>query len=445
MQILRKRIVAAAATLGLLIVIPSHAHAQFQVSPFQRNVNLNPYIAPGLTLQQYLFNVRQVGSAFQGVPPQLLGFNPFIRPNVVLNAPTFGTPGVSPIISPIVSPYNPFTNPYAPGLAAPGATTNPYVPATSAYDPSLVNPYTPYVDPYGGQLRGAADVLRAHSSGVLNAEQARILREQARRERIKTNKELYEFEWWLKANTPSFAEVQAKIDRDTLKRIQGTNNLPEIWGGRSLNILLDDLRKHVGKKMTMEQLILPEDVLQHLNVTGEFGNLGLLRTTGRFEWPSALQEILTKVEQKEVENVALALINQAFNENGKVDGAGLRNLRTYLEKIEDKLTKKVNEVRTPDYLHAKRFLADFKDAHIALEKNQAVPYFKFHQFVRTGPKNVQEVADYMVKHGLHFARATPGDEAAYQAMHTAMVAYDLIFNTHSVASAAPTPGYEDKK
>ena len=48
-------------------------------------------------------------------------------------------------------------------------------------------------------------------------------------------------------------------------------------------------------------------------------------------------------------------------------------------------------------------------------------------FVGKG-KTVQDLVDYMVQKGLRFAPAVSGDEAAYQALYSALQAYDLAFN-----------------
>src|SRR5262245_60838319 len=85
-----------------LLVTASSAQAQYRrvtVYPNTigvqswRNVNMvnpNYYVAPGLTLNQYAYNVRTMGRAYSSVPPYLLGYNPY--PAVVNYGPVYPAP-----------------------------------------------------------------------------------------------------------------------------------------------------------------------------------------------------------------------------------------------------------------------------------------------------------------------------------------------------------------
>jgi hypothetical protein len=64
---------------------------------------VNPYyrVAPGLSLNQYAYNVRTIGRAYASVPPWVYGYNPY--PPVIYNAPAY----------PYYSNYSPYyTTPY---------------------------------------------------------------------------------------------------------------------------------------------------------------------------------------------------------------------------------------------------------------------------------------------------------------------------------------------
>ena len=78
-------------------------------------------------------------------------------------------------------------------------------------------------------------------------------------------------------------------------------------------------------------------------------------------------------------------------------------------------------------------------ARMGIQEGQAPVQVKFQQFVKGG-KTMQELADYMVANGLRFAPAAYHDEAAYRALHSAMVAFDIALNTETrVASTEPAP------
>ena len=64
-------------------------------------INPNPFIAPGLTLQQYAYNTAVIGRALSTVPPYAYGYNPY--PAAVTYGPTFGIPGY-------VAPTYPFSS-----------------------------------------------------------------------------------------------------------------------------------------------------------------------------------------------------------------------------------------------------------------------------------------------------------------------------------------------
>jgi hypothetical protein len=315
------------------------------------------------------------------------------------------------------NPYAPagaFVNPYSPGFAGPGL---PYM------------PYGTFIPPAGYYLMGAAQVMNAYPNVIKGNEEARILREQALQARIETAKKRKEYELWLKANTPTYTEEQAKIRKTIIKRMQNTTNPSEIYSGSSLNILLDDLRTVRGK-VAADPLPLSEETLKHLNVTGVkgIGNLGLLRNNGSFTWPIALQDdqIISKDERDKIALWAQQLIQRVSNGNAP-DAGILRDLGNALEDIKERLLSKVNEVPTSQYLEAKRFLQDFGQAQTALERNDAVHYFAFQKWIEGG-RTVQEVIDYMTQRGLYFAPAVQGDESSYTALNSALQAWNIAFH-----------------
>src|SRR5207237_142535 len=138
-------------------------------------------------------------------------------------------------------------------------------------------------------------------------------------------KRRFDLDRYIKDNTPSFTEEQARISKLVLRKVQNTSNPFDIWSGSSLNVLLDDLRKYPGKRPSLEPIALSDDVLSRLNVTKTFGNLGLLRDDGRFKWPLGVQELVPADKQKDIEVYAATLVSKA--RNGKVDPNVLRDLR----------------------------------------------------------------------------------------------------------------------
>jgi hypothetical protein len=89
---------------GTPLVLPSPAQA----------INPNPYIAPGLSLNQYAYNTAVIGQALSRVPPYALGYNPY--PPVINYGPVYPNPYLNPYLAtpsyyyspyPSVSPFYP--------------------------------------------------------------------------------------------------------------------------------------------------------------------------------------------------------------------------------------------------------------------------------------------------------------------------------------------------
>src|SRR5436853_260740 len=99
-------------------------------------------------------------------------------------------------------------------------------------------------------------------SGLTQAQYMAFLQQaaaaRALQDRLDTKKKKFDLEMYIKANTPTFTEEQAKVLKMTLKRIQTNSTEPEIVNGRALNLLLDDMRRYPGKKDVVEPYALSE-------------------------------------------------------------------------------------------------------------------------------------------------------------------------------------------
>jgi hypothetical protein len=342
---------------------------------------------------------------------------------------------------------NPFNNPYAAyqqqlanaqvqalgNLAAQQAFNNPYGPGAVAnpytqipYNPYYTNPYVGNLGP-GYTLMGSADVVRAYNQTLTTLEQARLLREQYYQSKLETKRKAFDLEMYIKMNTPSWSEEQAKITRSTLKRIQSASNPHEIANGFALNFVLDDLRKYPNKKISAEPIQMEESMLQQLNVAKGTGSIGLgaLRNDGKLAWPSALADLIPAEQRKTLESQTVSLVSAAKSD--RPDPVVLKDVRTQIDKIRTDLVSRANDYGTQQYLDAKRYLNDLEDGCLALERGEANVQAEFNSFVKGG-KTAQEVVGYMVNKGLRFAPATQGDEGSYRAFHTALVAYDVALN-----------------
>ncbi len=424
------RVLLVVCALGLTAWLsPSTAHAQFRYNPYSGYAQAQAMQQNWYAQQLAYTQQAQVYGTNYGIPIYASTVANYYTPNYTPNYPTYYPPAYT---QPAV-PYTAggFANPYSP--TAPGyGVTNPYSPI----DPSLTNPYNPY-NPYnpnsaygaGSVLTGQADIMRAYGQSVNSLEQARITRELANQAKIDTRKKQFEYEMFVKANTPTYTQEQERIAKITLRRIQQNSTPGEVSSGKALNLLLEDLRKFPGKKIALEPLTLSEGALAHVNVTKNIYGMGLLRDGGKLTIPGAVQDRLTAKQRQDLEKQLQHLVKEANND--RVDANVLKDVRNEIDRMREELVKKVNDIPTTQYIDAKRFLQELFESTRAIETGEATTQAKFQRYLDEGKggRSIQEIADYMVKEGLRFGPATADDEAAYRAIHAAMASYNIAMNT----------------
>lgn len=448
------RLAVATLAVGAVTAFGQPAQAQFKLAPSPQRlfpVNPNPQIAPGVSLQQYAYNTAVLGRAYSQVPPYLLGYNPYPRSvnygpvyNPQLFRPATYDPGYGPY-------YGPMTPPNVPGVPGGGYSPyvggNPYVggynpiggdPFVGGYNPVGVGGYNPYFwDPYAGAyLYSNAAALQAYGQLGMSQEQARILREQANQAKLDTRKKLVDTLAYIRANQYTFTQEQADIAKRILERVQKTPTTQEIVSGKSLNILTDDLSKFSSKQLRGQTITIDEDVLKLLNVSGpgSNGNIGLLRDNGRFTYPLVFDDKMFENKlKKDIELQAQELFQQSLN--AKLDANALKDLKANLRALREVLAKNVNNLLAQNYLEGQRFLDDFDNAVVGLQRGDAALNVDFQQKFAKGGRTVQELVEYMSSKGLKFAPATVGDERAYTALQAALSAHSLMVNSQ-VTSAA---------
>lgn len=183
----------------------------------------------------------------------------------------------------------------------------------------------------------------------------------------------------------------------------------------------------------MDPLPLNEDVVSKLNVTGKSQGVGMLRDGGKLDWPTTFDFVAPETRAA-IDRMTQTLVAGALQ--GKVDRQLLDDIHGRMEEIKGRMVKLINEMPASSYLDGDRFLTEFQMARIGILEGQAPVQVKFQQFVKGG-KTMQEIADYMVANGLKFASANFHDDAAYRALHSAMVAFDIVLNTDTKTTTPP--------
>jgi hypothetical protein len=441
-------VVGLAVAAWLAFEAPA-AQAQVRIIPsFQQRNPYNPslvYVAPGLTQAQYLAQVRAYARTAAQIPPWLYGYNPYPSP-IISTGPVIPTgpsgPGYPGITNPwgmggVTNPYTPVSSPYSPA-----GVTNPYTPVDSYGGGSYPSypPYSDYYDPAGSTLRGQADIMRSYGTLLTSVEQARQMREKAYQDRLDTIRRKFDLDMYIKANTPTYTEIQARKAALTLKRIQDNAAPGEINSGRSHNVLLSDLDKYRGKTVTQEVATLPEEILVSLNVAGptSMGTLGIIRNGKLPSWPAALQESLPLGQRKAIEDQLLSLLKTA--ESGKVDLNQAKELKKTLAMARDQLGRRFDDVGPSEYLDGSRFLGELDLARISMQNGDAKAQAEYLTWARGGPRTIQALATFLIEKGYKIAPSTLADEAAYRAVHSALAALDVQTN---VQYAAASPEYKE--
>jgi hypothetical protein len=392
--------------------------------------NTNPMIAPGVSLLQYAYNTAVLGRAYSQIPPYLLGYNPY-PPAAVSYGGGYGPQTFQP------ATYNPYSTPaYAPAASYGGGYSSygasPYA---GGYSAGGIDPLTglPTGGGYGGGYYpyGSGADLAAYGQLGLDQEKARILREVANQAKLDTRKKLIDTLAYIRANAYTFTKEQADIAKRLLERLQKTPTQTEIQTGKSLNVMLKYLVDFKAQQMHLPTILLDEDVLKLVNISGSGGSasIGLLRDNGQFTWPAAFddKEVIGEKDRKDLDLEVKQLYQQAAT--GTPDANMLRSVDASLRTLRTNLTKQVNNLPTSSYLDAQRFLDEFDGAMSALKRGDVVLNLDFQRTFVKGGKTVQELVDYLGNKGLQFAAASPGDERAYTALQAAFSAHSLAINT----------------
>jgi hypothetical protein len=321
-------------------------------------------------------------------------------------------------------------NPYA----------NPYTGSNSGYGGGYWPGYGNYVvDPYGGYMQGAASIINAQATFTQARQQAAIIKEQARQARLDTQRKI--FDQWLyeMRETPTAEQMRQIALKNELTRSLNQPTAPEVASGNALNVLLGPLQQLIDRKPDAPAVPLAEDYVGRLNVTrseGNAGSIGLLRDKGELRFPAALTRLTPPEEMERVRTQLAEYAKTAYNQAlyGTVDQTTIREMEALVRRLNDRLTRSINDFDFTEYSDAKRFLGGLSDAVTMLKSPDAGKWINGQNVARG--RNVQELVRNMTGRGLRFAPANPGDEQVYTAVHSAMA---NLYNNLQAQLAASAP------
>ncbi len=424
----QRSLLLVALVMGL---VASQLHAQGNNparygGPLQ--INLNPQIRPGLSLQQAAYNTAVLGRAYQQVPAYALGYNPYLQNGypsgpALAPGPFVGSPyaasayGASPYALSTSPSYNPYTgtgslgnSPYS--LSTTGsAYGSPY----SAYNSPN---YGGYQDPVGAELQGQAALTAASGAYQVNIQQARILRQQARQASLDTTRRRIELENWYRSMQPTPQQLRDQQAAAELTTARKEAPDTDITSGKALNVLLRSIQRSPALNLAASMPI-DEDNLKQINLAGAgtTGNVGMLKDVTKISWPETLQDSSYEKQRKRL-NQNLVHAVTILKDGDPVPESTLKDIRADYKSINDKINEGADELSAGQYIESRRFLNQLNQAIRALgDKNVGKHFNK--TWAAKG-KNVAELVAHLTKEGLGFAAAAPGDEAAYKALYLAM-------------------------
>jgi hypothetical protein len=329
-------------------------------------------------------------------------------------------PGFQPFAPSLVPPLSAVPNPYLGGGSV--LSTSPYAGDYSGYG------YGYYIPPFAAALQGYASLTTATGDYWKKIQEARITREQSRQMALDTARKEIEFQRWLRATQLTGPQMRQREMTTDLERARRDPPQSEVWSGKPLNDLFYSLKTQPLNSASSPSL--EKETLDHINLTdgNSRGNVGMLRNGGDLSWPDSLKEpIFDKVRKSFQRNLRLAVAQ--LKDKEPVADATKKDLNADFKELNKILDNSADDLTPAQYIEAKRYLNQLGAAVRLLSDANAIKYFD-NTWVAKG-KNVAELVAHMIKEGLTFAPATPGDEAAYNALFVALRSFEASMRSLS--------------
>jgi hypothetical protein len=274
-------------------------------------------------------------------------------------------------------------------------------------------------DPMNGYLTGVASVTSATGQYWKDIQSARLTREEARRSSFETTRKQIELQRWYEAQKPKTQDIIDSTVKSDLDRARKDAPMTEVIAGKSLNDLLNNVRK-LGRLTRGPNIQLEEETLKHINLTSPAvsGNVGLLKDGGKITWPLSLQEKQFEVIRTRLSRNIEQAVDAIKTNDGKVEARLLLDIEADRKALAELVKNSQDDLTIGQYLEAQRFMGQLSAAVNALKDPQVKKYFS--NTWNAKGKNVAELMEHMKTEGLNFGSAGPGDEAAYMALYYAL-------------------------
>jgi hypothetical protein len=275
----------------------------------------------------------------------------------------------------------------------------------------------------GAALSGAADVISSQGQFMLDQQQAFLGQEKYFQAKIDTRRKHVD-EYLYERNVLPTAEDDRERQRvEMIRRARNDPPATEIWSGKALNDMLQAIQRQRTQGVQGPEVPIDPDVLKHLNLSGNqtLSSIGLLRDGGKLTWPEAFTDESFNEERKNLDQLAVEVMRQI--DSGSADPGTITAMKRAAAKLAKQLKASVDSVAPNEYIEAKRFLNELDNTFKALQDPNVSKYAsgKWSAMGRT----VGDLVGEMTRQGLKFAPALAGDNPAYTALHSALVAYYL--------------------
>jgi hypothetical protein len=299
--------------------------------------------------------------------------------------------------------------------------------APRAYPAGLLSvpsgyPYYPnYLGPAGGYLSGASDVIGSQGQFLIDLEQRKLLGEDVKRSKLDTRRKTLDEYLYERANTPTTEDERERLRIESIRRSRNDPPPHEIWSGRALNELLLAIQQMQIQNGPGRTVLLNPDVVSRINVTSGngTGQTGLLREGGKLKWPMVLKKPIFAEERKKLDELMPQAVQEA--QSGSINDDVVQGMKDAVAGLDERVKRSIEEITATEYSQAKRFIRELSSTVKALQDPNVANYLGGKWVARAN--TVADLVDQMTRQGLKFAPAVTGEEAAYTALHTAMVAY----------------------
>jgi hypothetical protein len=334
-----------------------------------------------------------------------------------------------------LQPPQPFVQPPVAWQGTAQAVVPPVAYAGPAFYPPAYGGWWGYRNPYEGYLNGAANVTIANAQYQQTIQQAKLLRQQAVQESIRTRRAAID-EWnYEQSLRPDAEQVRQELMTKALQRSLNNPPLTEIWDGSALNSILGAVQQAQVRGISGPNVPLDPEVRKHVNLTGgtTFTGVGVFKAGGKLSWPFALRQPAFNEDRTRINELVAQAVQQA--PSGEVSVEVLNDLNAAVGRLQDRVDSQVQAVTPTDLVLSDRYLRDLRNGLRVLQQPDVARYF--------GPKltaqgnTVGELLQHMTANGLRFAPALAEDRPYYTVLHFDLVNYELGMGR---TLGTPSPG-----